>query len=223
MRIFHVSDLHGDLGVFGQDPTDVPDLWVFTGDMMPNRTRGNSAIEVPYQMQWYASVYDWWVPRLRGAPVLLVPGNHDYADLALLLRRDGVDAREVTPEGLVFQGLRFSGFGHIPLIAGEWNRESTYRELSDLTTRAIASDPDVLVTHAPPDGILNGFYAGVGALTAALTYGGHRVRAHLFGHAHEDGGRSIQNMGVLFVNSATTLQVVRVLPPAVPADGPQRR
>jgi len=215
MRIAHASDLHGWFQIL-DSVTLVPDVWIFTGDFFPNRTRGNYGIEVLYQTQWYASFARDLVALLRGAPVLLVPGNHDYADLAALLRRDGVDAREVTPHGAVFQGLRFSGFGHIPLICGEWNREASHRELCDLTLTTFQSDPDVLLTHAPPDGILNGQYNGIGAVTSALAYQKHKVRLHLFGHSHEDGGKFAQHMGVLFVNSATTVQVVN-LPTDAPA------
>lgn len=207
MKIAHASDLHGKWDSL-TSVVEPPDLWVFTGDMLPNKTRGHVHIEVPFQTRWYGQNASTLIAPLRGVPVLLVPGNHDYADLAKLLRRDGVNAHEVSPRGRVVQGHRFAGFGHIPIIGGEWNREATSWELTDLTEATLNSDPDVLLTHAPPCGILNGDYAGVSALTNALTYRPHRVKLHLFGHAHEGGLKQVTHMGVRFVNSATGVQVL---------------
>ena len=143
--------------------------------------------------------------------ITLVPGNHDFADLAMLLRRDGVNAQEVTPEGVDFQGVRFAGFGHIPFIEGRWNREVFVPELRDLSHRTLTvGDPDVLLTHAPPGHILGGSHPGNGPLLTALTHLPHRVRVHLFGHIHETGGRLVEHMGIRFYNSATTVQVLDV-------------
>lgn len=208
MKIAHASDLHGAYETLDIAGEERPDLWVFTGDFFPNHTRGIAEIETPWQTRWFAWKAEEILSRLRGAPVLLVPGNHDYANLARLLRIVGVEAHEVTPEGIDFRGVKFAGFGHIPFIAGEWNREATQPELHNLTHAALDSEPDVLLTHSPPQGILNGHYPGIGSITTALTYRPHRVRHHLFGHAHVDGGLSVEHMGVTFTNSATTLQWV---------------
>lgn len=210
MKIAHASDLHGDVSVLAkvEDPVD---LWVLTGDIFPNVTRGNRRIEDVAQVRWYAEMSRWFTHTFGKTPVLLVPGNHDYVDLANLLRRDGVNAREVTPDGLTFKGVRFAGFGQIPIIAGEWNRETTMSQLAILTRRTMElGNPEVLVTHAPPDGILNGLYQGIGPLTSYLSYRPHRVRLHLFGHAHEDGGREETIMGIRFVNSALTATVIDI-------------
>jgi len=206
MRIAHASDLHGRYEVLDRVGRRRPDLWVLTGDFFPNQTRGVADVEKPWQTQWFGFKAQPILRRLRSAPVVMVPGNHDYADLARLLRQGGVDAREATPEGVTVQGVRFAGFGHIPFIAGEWNREVTDVELHELTHRTFDCDPDVILTHSPPEGILNGRYPGISSLTTALTYRPHRVTHHLFGHCHEDGGKRVEHMGVTFVNSATTLQ-----------------
>lgn len=206
MKIAHASDLHGRYEVLDRVGRDVPDLWALTGDFFPNHTRGDAKVEVPWQTRWFAWKGEEIVSRLRGAPVLIVPGNHDYADLARLLRLVGVDAHEVTTEGVQFRGVKFSGFGHIPFIAGEWNREASQPELHELTRLTLESDPEVILTHSPPNGILNGRYPGISSLTTALAYQKHRVHLHLFGHAHEDGGRFVEHRGIRFVNSATTLR-----------------
>jgi Icc-related predicted phosphoesterase len=184
-------------------------VWVLSGDFFPNLTRGDREIETRYQNRWFAQNAFAIKQLLRGAPVLFVPGNHDYADLGTCFRREYMKAWEITPTGFEFHGVRWAGFGHIPFIAGEWDRETTTMQLSILTRRTLeVGNPDILVTHAPPDGILNGNYAGIGPLASALTYSDHKVKVHLFGHAHEDGGLQIEHMGIRFVNSAMTAQVI---------------
>ena len=54
-------------------------------------------------------------------------------------------------------GLKWAGFRHIPAIAGEWAGEVDGYELVELTQKLTAMDPqpDVLLTHCPPAGILS--------------------------------------------------------------------
>lgn len=216
MRIAHVSDIHGHYKILGMIE-DLPDLWCLTGDIFPYmgfndyNEWGTPSSEIPHQIRWWGHKGDSFVRRLGGKPVLLVPGNHDFADLASLLRRDGVNAREVTPEGLEFRGIRFAGHGHIPFIQGRWNREVFDDQLRDLAHRTLTEgNPDVLMTHAPPGHILGGEHPGDAPLLTALTYQYHRVRVHLFGHIHETGGRMVEHMGIKFYNSATTLQEIEL-------------
>lgn len=214
MKIAHVSDIHGQYKILDAIPEDA-DVVVFTGDIFPymgydhHSVWGKPTFEIPHQMRWYTYKGSSIVRRLRGKPVLLVPGNHDFADLAMLLRRDGVDAQEVTPEGVDFRGVRFAGFGHIPHIGGQWNREVFIPELRDLSLRTLTEgNPEVLLTHAPPGHILGGCHPGNGPLLSLLTHHPHRVSVHLFGHIHETGMRHVEHMGIRFYNSATTVQVL---------------
>lgn len=218
MRIAHASDLHGKYEILDR-VGEPPDLWCLTGDIFPYmRLRdsdfwGNPKFEVPHQLRWFGNKAGSFARRLGDRPVLLVPGNHDFADLAVLLRRAGVDAREVTPDGLEFQGVRFAGFGHVPYFQGKWNREVHDLQLRDLSYRTITvGNPTVLLTHAPPGNILSHDILshdipGIYTLQTALTYTAHNVRVHLFGHIHECGGKMVEHMGIRFFNSATTLQV----------------
>lgn len=208
MRIAHVSDLHGHYNVLDGIPDDA-DLVVSTGDFFPNKTRGHVPTEQEHQTRWFGFKAESIVSRLKGKPVLLVPGNHDYVDLARYLRREGVLAHEVTPQGHSFRGVQFAGFGHIPFIAGEWNREVLPAVLRDLVEETMTEgNPEVLLTHAPASGILDGNFEGNTPLATHLAYKPHRVKLHLFGHAHEDGGKNVERMGVRFYNSATRIQVI---------------
>lgn len=209
--IGHFSDLHGDLsGLF--DSTVLPDVWVASGDFFPNITRGDTDIEPGYQKTWFGIVADEFIDRLGGRPLVWMGGNHDYADLGELLRDRGYPAYNVTPEGVMVADLRFAGFRNINYIAGEWNGET--RDFSDVVARTFASDPDILVTHAPPAGILDanpyGLDYGITALTTALTYESHNIKAHFFGHAHGGGGQRCVEMDIKFCNSAEHVQFIDV-------------
>jgi len=76
------------------------------------------------------------------------------------------------------------------------------------------SRPQVLVTHTPPNGILD--YAmgrehiGMPALTQWLAYSLHTVKYHLFGHNHDENGLQ-EEMGILFSNAAEDSRVIEVV------------
>lgn len=206
MIVGHFSDLHGGYTLLNEN-TIKPDLWISTGDFLPNMTRGTRSVEIPYQDMYFRCKAEELVTALMGAPVVVVDGNHDFVRLAHLLREFGVDAHDVADGPVKLCGLTFSGFPHIPYIEGEWNYEA--HSILDEISRVWEEDPDVLVTHAPPGGILASIY-GWPALASALFYKEHKIRHHFFGHVHEHGGQTQNEGGVTFVNSATTLQFIKV-------------
>lgn len=207
--MLHTSDLHGRykvvLGV-----TEPFDVWVDTGDFFPNRGRVPStgfriahAAEHRYQHRWLElkDLLRRLTAWLDGRPMLCVPGNHDFLRLAPRLRAAGADAHEVTPDGLELLGHTWAGFREIPPLIGEWPGEC--QDFGPLVDRVWAAYPDILVTHAPPLGILDGpERTGVEALRGALFGRTHRVGLHLFGHEHADGGRTDVVDGVRFHNGA---------------------
>lgn len=210
MRIGHFSDLHGSLKTL-QCSDEIPDVWVCTGDFFPNKrwpiVRED---EIHYQQNWLRRKRGKLVKRLAGKPLLYVGGNHDFINLAESLQEAGYPAHNTTIEGVTIDGIRFAGYREIPIINGVWVGESTCTELSLLTARLFENPPDVVLTHAPPAGILDGTgfdgHFGIGSLANALCYGGHKVRAHLFGHVHEWGGSDFEVMGVHFYNGACGLR-----------------
>lgn len=210
MIIGHASDLHGDYSDFFGS-TEVPDVWVFSGDMFPNLTRGDASVERSFQEAWFHERAAAFVGRLGGRPVVSVSGNHCYINLARLLRDLGVEAHAVTPTGVDVLGLRFSGFREIPWIAGEWAGE--IHDFTQLVEDTFASNPDILVTHAPAAGLLDrvsGGGYGIQPLATALAYRPHNIRAHFFGHSHPQGGEDTVEMGVHFFNGATKVRFVAV-------------
>lgn len=204
LHIAHFSDAHGTaVSLLGSTPT--PDVWVSSGDFFPNASRGNLAVEPPFQTKWLATNGAKIRAAFRGKPVLVVNGNHDFIPLTPALRDLGVDAIDIPLDGLDYMGFRWAGFREIPYIRGEWAGESYQDVLGALVDRAFAADPDILVTHAPPSGILADEW-GIHPLTPALAYRPHKIRYHLFGHVHEFGGRTTEEMGVTFSNAACSVR-----------------
>lgn len=205
MKILHSSDLHGGFKKLLRTAIEF-DVWVDSGDFFPNKTRGDISVEPVWQKKW--AVWKGVGPRLcdwlKGRPLVCIGGNHDYTDLAAIVRSAGGTAFNLADGPVTIGGKTFAGFRDIPYIAGEWAGET--HEFSGLVAEAMACDPDFLVTHAPPAGILdtNGTHpCGIKPLTAHLSYAPHRVVAHMFGHIHTQGGSVVSEMGITFSNAAT--------------------
>jgi len=217
MRILHTSDLHGRNLVLAdvmEDNAHAYDVWVDSGDFFPNKTRGDSSEEIPFQKRFWLlkDMGRRIVTALAGRPLVCVGGNHDYVDLAALVRAAGGIAHNVTDGPVVIGGVRFAGFREVPWLYGEWNGET--HDFSEIVENVMGQDPHVLVTHGPAAGILDvasdGRPCGVRNLTTRLMYGEHGVRAHLFGHIHDQGGSTIEEGGIFFSNAATSANIVSV-------------
>ena len=213
MRILHTSDLHGCWSelqyMFANKNWD---MWIDTGDFFNNSTRGHVESEVPYQeSQFNKSFRDPGLVAglLAGRPVLTVRGNHDYISLAENLKLLGVDATELNMSSHKVGDLVFAGFPHIPYIIGEWANEIQQGDFHQIVEATFAHNPDVLLTHAPPSGILSGEW-GIRALTSYLQFRENFLKAHFFGHVHDHGGWETQMAGMRFYNGACRLKVVNL-------------
>ena len=253
LKILHSSDLHGQWQLPLKYRDQAFDIYVDSGDYLPNATRGTN-VEVAYQKGWLAmdklDFRRWgqsmleriygnreealrWLPTanslppytgsvakslttwLAGRPMLSVPGNHDYASLVDALKKEGAQAVDLTRGYADVGGLRFSGIREITYLEGEWAGETRKEDFREVVERLMAEEPDVILTHNPPYGILDlekktQLKRGIEALTSYLTFRPHNVKAVLFGHLHDQGGRQIKEMDILFSNAATTVQMVEV-------------
>lgn len=238
LRIVHVSDQHGMIPSRNgfANLLNIADLVVLSGDLFPNSTRGVRSIEETFQTEWMAgrvihpvnskhragmTPLELWLDFLGELPVLVVGGNHDYVDFAKLVkdfRRENLLTHNLATEGPIeLFGLRFAGIAEIPWIDGEWNNESVPTDLRRATYDLFDQNPDVIVSHSPPAGILAGPY-GSEPLTNCLSYRDHNVKAVLFGHAHEDGGKLIEesfgedaSQTILFSNAACHVNSVKIM------------
>jgi Icc-related predicted phosphoesterase len=272
MRIVHASDWHGGTALLPK-----ADIYVLTGDMLPNfpilhvRTWEPKLLQnriimwdpngpsVDPTIPWGGKpkgdivgrtidrdrekrLQDLWIKSVLGsyrqifattdAPVIVVRGNHDFTDLAQAVGGDVWEVSEDPTRTIDIGGLKFGGFRGIPWIAGEWSDEKRPTKLpgdvdrsdvksdEDLETilEQVPNDIDVLVSHCPPEGVLDTYGHSLGS-QAVSTYVNRRnylgtqprpLRAHLFGHIHECGGRTLQLGETLFSNAATKFNVIDI-------------
>jgi len=214
LRVLHSSDLHGKYKRLLKGMKDADfQVWVDTGDFYDNIGRTNKTnyriipeMERVQQSRWWgwkmlgSRMAEW----LDGRPAIIVPGNHDFINLHHYLKRAGADSHLVTPKGVEVAGLRWAGFRNVLHMVDEWEGETFEPDFDQIVAETMASDPDVLVTHSPPSGILNPQECdyGIRAVTHHLSYLPHRVRWHFFGHDHDGGGQQIEQLGIRFINGA---------------------
>ncbi len=206
MRIVHLSDWHWKV-----TPLPEADLYICTGDMLPNFT---FPIDVFTERVRQKAAQRRLVRDMGGfqkylgspkAPLVCVRGNHDFVDLAPMF--DGCDVQELKDnEVLTVLGLRITGHRGVPTINGQWQDETPRADLYDRWHRMV-TDADLYLTHYAPEGILDGVYSTHYGLGGVENWFNYQVTTphpvHLFGHIHECGGLSIQLGNVLYSNAAT--------------------
>jgi Icc-related predicted phosphoesterase len=127
-----------------------------------------------------------WFSDLPVPNKLFVPGNHDFlhsTDMAKALIPDNVtyiEQGEVT-----LSGIRFYVLPARPYLA---------------TPVQLPLGIDVLVTHGPPEGILDDDRGGCPILRAAVNAAAPEV--HIFGHVHATGLQSVTEGATTFYNVA---------------------
>lgn len=210
MNIYHLSDTHG-WGFWDNPLPPDTDVVVHTGDLLPNVTRGIVDREVYFQTDWIYRFVDQIKRWLADRPLIYVPGNHDYIELADFLPAIRAD---LTPVQVA--GLQWIGFREIPYIAGEWAGEVQSPQMHDIISDIFDSETgmsgpgDILLCHAPPANIFDSpshnpnIHYGISALTTALQYRTHRFQAVLFGHVHQDRYSQITIGNTIYSNAAYT-------------------
>ena len=213
MRVLHTSDIHGKYKrILGCDQDF--DVWLDTGDFLETygrrRSTGNMIdphSEIVYQSKWvsWTDLANRFTQWLGGRPAIICGGNHDFLDWGDKLKIAGANVYKVNPAGFELLGTKWSGFREIPVIEREWMGEVD--DFSSLVDETFESSPDSLVTHAPPNSILDKQGYGISYLTSKLMYSEHKIRAHFFGHNHLMGGKSTTIVDTTFYNGACNVMV----------------
>ncbi|MFB6143958.1 MAG: metallophosphoesterase, partial [Candidatus Nanohaloarchaea archaeon] len=189
LELVAFSDTHGQHRLV----YDVPegDVLVFAGDMTEH---GRIA-----EVEDFAD----WMGGLEHDLKVAVAGNHDYC-FEDYRRGEAVEALEdngivylengsVDYRGVTFYGSPYSntfdeyvfneGFGNIPDRA------------------------DVVITHGPPRGMLDelGDYGHIGCEELKKALEGRDLEAHIFGHVHQQHGRSGDSYNVSVVDTSLTV------------------
>lgn len=219
IRVAHFSDLHGMWRFIEQklpyleDQNGEVELLINTGDFLPNIGRPvNPEQEMEFQANWFKQNKDGMFAAFGNRPVVTVDGNHDFLCLGDLLKENDYQGEVLTirpGEVVTYKNKTFAGFSEIPYIMGEWNREVQGEELKRLSHLTLQQGAEILLTHVPPAGILSGLY-GANELTNALFYTEHNTKVHLFGHVHSEGGRTTEENGMKFYNSACSISIIKI-------------
>lgn len=205
LRLVLMSDTHGRHGGL-----EVPagDLLLHAGDLTPRGSVG--------QLREAAR----WLASLPHAHKVVIAGNHDFCleeqpeEARRILEEEG-GVTYLCDEEVTLMGLRIWGSPWQPWFydwAFNLARGAAIAERWALIPPGI----DVLITHGPPEGILDRTAAGERAGCADLAEAIARVRPrlHVFGHIHEAYGRLTWD-GTLYVNASTCDLGYRPLQPPV--------
>jgi len=146
--------------------------------------------------------------------VIAIPGNHTFCDLTKIYP----NAIKKGAKTIMWRGIKIGLLTGVLPLAYEWFDEITEY---DFRQRILKLDRDIniLISHTPPYGILDGYYGthiGSQELTTAI-FGSKLAELesyftnlwlHCFGHSHEAHGQkqfsSEKGYDIIFSNAATT-------------------
>lgn len=208
MRVVCISDTHL------QHNFAVPDgdLLVHAGDALNS---GRPISELQTFLYWFKNL-----PHRRK---VYVPGNHDWLfdpdfmisrRLAALEMMRDTDIHLLIDQEIELDGLRIYGSPWQPEFYGWAFNLPRGGEQLRRRWAAIPEGLDVLITHGPPEGVLD---RNTGDERCGCELLRERVRVvrprlHVFGHIHSGYGRVISD-GIEFVNAAVCTEQYRPLNP----------
>lgn len=141
------------------------------------------------------------VDRL-GKPWIFVPGNHDPSGSVIepLAGEYGVIATDT--QLISFLGLRTLLVPWTPPCG--WNWTLTSSRLKEILANHSQTSADLVITHAPPRGVLDEKSKWYHRRTPTLRplVEAIQPRYYLCGHMHHDGGQQLTQGNTLFVNAA---------------------
>ena len=188
MRIVCISDTHE----FHRD-VEVPDgdLLIHAGDFTYFSKRPSMLFD-----------FDDWLGELPHEHKVVVPGNHEFLLEDPQHRPAISNATLLIDAGIEIEGIKIWGSPVTPIYGGAFgissgsDRKRTWAKIPDAT--------DILITHSPPFGFLDGesvAYGHQGCLALMEAVLRVRPRLHVFGHVHGGYGTK-HNEHTLFVNAA---------------------
>ena len=186
VAISDTHELHRDL--------DVPhgDLLIHASDFTMFSKSASSILD-----------FNDWLGELPHRWKVCIPGNHEFFLEADPSRRRLItNATMLINEGVEIFGLKIWGAPTTPLYGGAFGMSSSEDRMK--LWAKIPSDVDVLITHAPPYGILDqspgaANHAGCPQLLDVVQR--LKPKLHIFGHAHGAHG-VVSTEDTLFVNAA---------------------
>lgn len=194
MKVIYVSDTHG-----GHDFVKVPegDILIHAGDF--------SGMGREQDVRSFAE----WIRKLPHKHKIVIAGNHDvsFARMPELARTWlGDSCTYLENSGVEIEGLKIWGSPHHSFFdnSGTWVFGVRAGQEAEEAWAKIPEGLDILLTHGGPAGILDydssGNRTGCNQLLNAVKK--VKPKVHVFGHIHEQGGKSEKVGETLFINAA---------------------
>lgn len=202
MKILLLSDTHCNHRSI-EIPKEKIDVVIHCGDAADSHDIKKNEDEMLDFLQWYDA--------LPIKTKLFVPGNHDLAIYRGKIKPQNwtginflIDSSyDLTYDvgGFATDTLKIFGSPWTPIFSKrEWAYTMSHQKLSNFWKKLIP-DCDILITHGPPKGILDGVHvnpsfmelAGDKALLNRILE--IKPKLHVFGHIHDQGGH-FKNFGV---------------------------
>ena len=205
MRIVIISDTHGQHGKLRLPPGDI---LVHSGDFLSGRLHEQG----PRLLEFNA-----WLDLQPFKHKIVVAGNHDHllglSDHAEEWRPKLTNCIYLEDEGVEIEGVKFYGSPWTPDFFPEHWVFNQPRGAEKTVQRwaKIPDDTEVLITHGPPDKILDlcaDIYAPYTPVHVGCSDLRRRIRhlkslkVHAFGHIHEGAG-TIEEDGITFINASS--------------------
>jgi Icc-related predicted phosphoesterase len=230
MKVLHISDWHADAESFKlafnreirEDPRVLDaNVVVMSGDMVFNSYAcfKQPSLEGSYQRPAFQEMLDYVDVVMPGVDIVGVRGNHDYFNYGI----QGDSWEGANSFNLL--GYKWASMRGVPLHMGSWNDELAESEL-DALCKQVPEDTQILVTHAPPFGILDDTrgdnqldhttriwnYDDPAPVIMPNNIGSQAfrllvdrlpdLRLHMFGHVHEQGCSTQARKNVVFSNAS---------------------
>ena len=152
--------------------------------------------------------FNFWFAKLPHEHKILIAGNHDW-----LFEISNAAARRLLDDSIIYLEDSAVEIGDLKIYGSPWQPRfydwafnlMRGAELAE-KWRLIPADTDVLITHGPPNGILDEvsrqyFAENTGCEELRKRVEVVRPKLHVFGHIHCGYGQ-VERFGVKFVNAA---------------------
>ncbi len=208
MIIDCISDLHGEL-----PKLDGGDLLIIAGDI-------TARDKVPEWADFFT-----WLAKQDYKKKILIAGNHDgflsqcasSKEGKILDSMVGKEFDYLLDTGCEYEGYKIWGSPWSLWFHGI-NPQCKYFTCTESHIAKkwalIPSDTDILITHSPPNGILDrikaydtGGYLFTGSVNLRDTVRAIKPKLHVFGHIHEHGGCIIDADDTKFINASIMNEV----------------
>lgn len=206
MKIWHISDTHTYHHLL--TPPEGIDMVIFSGDCSNPRELYLNEPQVREFIRWYFS--------LNIKYKIFVAGNHDTS-----IEKGYINKMDFESNGIIYlendfveiEGLKIWGSPVTPTFGHGWAFNKNRSKLHDLWSN-IPDDTDIVITHVPPQTILDVSYKLEGHLEycgcLALLKRMKKIEPKLclFGHIHDNvnnlnsGVRMISNCKTIFSNGS---------------------